>query len=99
MRWLTECVKFHEAENSRQVWHRKMSDVQLFWSLCPEYVEFLGQRKSGAVLVESKHEEGQADKQGLYPRKRGDRVLRTYTETKHPWFRQSICRLDTNACG
>ena len=43
-----------------------MSDVQTFWSLCAECEEFLSQRKSGAVLMESRHGEGQKDKQGLY---------------------------------
>ena len=82
MQWLTEYVQFHEAENSRQKeQHGKMNDVQMFWSLCAECVELLSQRRSGAVLMKSRHGEGQADKQGLYPRKRGDRVLRTYTET------------------
>ena len=46
-----------------------MSDVQMFWSLCVEWVEFLSQRKSGAVLMESRNQ-GQTDKQGLYQRKR-----------------------------
>ena len=56
----------------------KMSDVQIFWSLCAECVEFLSQMRSGAVLIESRHGEGQTDKQGLYQRKRSDRVLTTY---------------------
>ena len=34
--------------------------------------------RSGAVLMESRHGEGQTDKQGLYQRKRSDRVLTTY---------------------
>ena len=58
--------------------HGKMNDVQMFWSLCAEYVEFLSQMRSGAVLMESRHREGQTDKQGLYQRKRSDRVLTTY---------------------
>ena len=33
-----------------------MSDVQMFWSLCAKCVEFLSQRRSGAVLMESRHE-------------------------------------------
>ena len=53
-----------------------MSDVQMFWSLCAECVEFLSQRRSGAVLMENRHA-GQTDKQGLYQRKRSDRVLTT----------------------
>ena len=52
-----------------------MSDVQIFWSLCAECVEFLSQMRSVAVLMESRHGEGQTDKQGLYQRKRSDRVL------------------------
>ena len=55
-----------------------MNDVQMFWSLCAECVEFLNQRRSGAVLMESRHGERQIDKQGLYQRKRSDRVLTTY---------------------
>ena len=47
-----------------------MSDVQMFCFLCVEYVEFLSQRKSGAVLMESKHGESQTDKQGLYQREK-----------------------------
>ena len=39
--------------------HRKMSDVQAFWSSCEECVEFWRQKRNGAVLMESKHEEGQ----------------------------------------
>ena len=55
-----------------------MSDVQTVWSLSTECVEFLSQRRSGAVLMESRHREGQTDKQGLYQRQKTDRVLRTY---------------------
>ena len=80
MQWLTDCVSFHEAENSRhRVRHRKMSDARMFWSLCAECVEFLRQRRSGAVLVESRHEGDQTNKQGPYQRKGSDRVLTTYT--------------------
>ena len=46
-----------------------MNDVQMFWSLCAECVEFLSQMRSGAVSMESRHGEGQTDKQGLYQRK------------------------------
>ena len=53
----------------------KMSDVQMCWSLCAECVEFLSQRRSGAVLMESRHGEGQTDKQKLYQRKRSDFCL------------------------
>ena len=60
MQWLTEYVWFHEADNSRQKeQHEKMSDAQMFWSLCAECVEFLSQRRIGAVLMESRHGEGQ----------------------------------------
>ena len=51
-----------------------MNDVQMFWSLCAECVEFLSQMRIGAVLMENRHG-GQTDKQGLYQRKRSDRVL------------------------
>ena len=51
-----------------------MSDVQTFWSLCAEGAEFLSQRRSGAVLMESRHGDGQTDKQGLYQRKRSDKI-------------------------
>ena len=43
-----------------------MSDVQMFWSLCAECVEFLGQRRSGAVLMDSRHGEGQADNSPVF---------------------------------
>ena len=86
MQWLTECVLFHEEENSRQKeQHSKASDVQILWSLCAECVEFLSQRRSGAVLMESRHEEGQTDKEGLYQRKRSDRVLTTYSRYALEW--------------
>ena len=49
-----------------------MNDVKMFWSLCAECVEFLSQMRSGAVLMESRHGEGQTDKQGLYQRKSSD---------------------------
>ena len=55
-----------------------MNDVQMYWSLCAECAEFLSQMRIGAVLMESRHREGQTDKQGLYQRKRRDRVLTTY---------------------
>ena len=35
-------------------------------SSCAECVEFLSQRRSGPVLMESRHEKRQSDKQGLY---------------------------------
>ena len=62
-----------------------MSDVQTFWFLFAECVELLSQRRSGAVLMESRHGEGQIDKQGLYQRKRSDRVLTTYTRHVLGW--------------
>ena len=62
-----------------------MSDVQMFWSLCVERVEFFSQRRSGAVLMESRHGEGQTDKQGMYNRKRSDRVLTTYIRYVLGW--------------
>ena len=49
-----------------------MSDVQMFWS-------------SGTILMESRHGEGQTDKQGLYQRKRSDRVLTTYIRYVLEW--------------
>ena len=57
-----------------------MSDVQMFWSLCAECVEFLSQRRSDAVLMESRHAEGQTDKQGLYQRKRITYVIMRCSE-------------------
>ena len=72
--------QFHEAEKSRQKEQlRKLTDVQMFWPSCAEYVEFLSQKRSGAVLIESKHEEDQTDEQGLYQRKRHYRVVTTYS--------------------
>ena len=62
-----------------------MNDVQMFWSLCAECVEFLSHMWSGAVLVESRHGEGQTDKQGLHQRKKSDRVLTTNMEYVLGW--------------
>ena len=62
-----------------------MNDVQMFWSSCAECVEFLIQMRSGAVLMESRHGEGQTDKQGLYQRKMSDRVLTTYIRYVLGW--------------
>ena len=62
-----------------------MSDVQMFQSSCEACVEFLSQRRSGAVLTESRHGEGQTGKQELYQRKRSDRVLTTYIRYMLGW--------------
>ena len=62
-----------------------MSDVQIFWSLCAECVEYLSQRRNGAVVMESRHREGQTDKQGLYQRKRSDKVFTAYTRYVLGW--------------
>ena len=62
-----------------------MSNVQMFWSLCAECLEFLSQRRSGAVLMESRYGEGQTDKQGLYQRKRSDSVLTAYNRYVLGW--------------
>ena len=62
-----------------------MSDVQFFWFSCAECVDFSSQVRSGAVLMESRHGEGQTDKQGLYQRKRSDRVLTTYIRFMLGW--------------
>ena len=62
-----------------------MSDVQMFWSLYAECVEFLSQRRSGAVLMDSRQGEGQTDERGLYQRKRSDRVLTTYIRYVLGW--------------
>ena len=56
-----------------------MNDVQMFWSLCAECVEFLSQLRSGTVLMESRHGEGQTDKEGLYQGKRSNRVLHAHS--------------------
>ena len=86
MQWLAECVLFQKAENSRQKeWYRKMSDVQMFWSLSAECVEFLSQRGSRTVSMESRHGEGQTDKQELHQRKRSNRVLTVYTRYVLGW--------------
>ena len=39
-----------------------MNNVQMFWSLCAECIEFLTQMRRGDVLMESRHGEGQTDK-------------------------------------
>ena len=41
-----------------------MSNVQMFWPLCVECIEFSSQRRSGAVLKKSRHGEGQTDNRG-----------------------------------
>ena len=61
-----------------------MSDVKIFWSFCAECVELFSQKSSGAVFMESRHG-AQTDKQGLYQRKRSDRVLTTYTRYVLGW--------------
>ena len=61
-----------------------MNDVQMFSSLCAEFVEFFNQMRSGAVLMESRHG-GQTDKQGLYQRKRSDRMFTTYIRNELGW--------------
>ena len=62
-----------------------MRNVQMFWSLCAECIEFLSQMSSRAVLMESRHGEDQTGKQGLYQRKRSDRVLTTYIQYVLGW--------------
>ena len=52
-----------------------------FGLLCAECVEFLSQMRSGAVLMESRHGEGQTDKQELYQRKRSDREFTNIFDT------------------
>ena len=68
MQWLTECILFHGAENSRQKEQHimKMSGSPMFPFLRAGFVEFLSQRRSGAVLMEGTHEEGQKSKQGQF---------------------------------
>ena len=34
-----------------------MSNVQMFWSLYAECIEFLSQRRNGTIWMESRHEE------------------------------------------
>ena len=86
MQWLTEYVSFHEAENSRQkAQHGRTNDVQMCLSLCAECVKFFSQRRSGAVLIESRHGEGQADKRGLYQKKMSERVLTTCIQYVLGW--------------
>ena len=41
--------------------------------------------EEGAVLMQSRHGEGQTDEQGLYQRKRSDRVLTTYIRYVRGW--------------
>ena len=63
----------------------------MFRSLCAEYVEFLSQGRSGAVFIERRHGEGQTDKQGLYQRKRSERVLTTYVRYVLGWAALRLC--------
>ena len=54
----------------------KMSGSQMCSFLRAEFVEFLSQRRSGDVLMESNiHEEGQKSKQVQFRRKRSDEVF------------------------
>ena len=62
-----------------------MSDGHMFWSLYAECVEFLSQRRSGAVVMDSRHREGQTDKLKLYQRKWSDRVLTAYIRYVLGW--------------
>ena len=57
----------------------------MFWSLHAACIVFVSQRRSGAVLMESRREGGQTDKQGLHQRKRSDSVLTTYTQYVLGW--------------
>ena len=63
-----------------------MSDVQMFWSSCAECEKFLSQRRSGAVLMGSRHEECQTDKQGLYLRKRIRYHISSYKTLSHSMY-------------
>ena len=87
MQWLPKCVQYNEEETAdRQTErHGKMRDLQMFCSLYAEFVDFLGQRGSGAVLMESRCKERQADKRELYQRKRSNRVLTTYIRYVLGW--------------
>ena len=60
-----------------------MRDVK-FGSMCIMR-RVLEKRRSGAVSVDSRHEEDQTDKQELYQRKRSDRVLTTCTRHVLGW--------------
>ena len=76
MQWLTECILFQQGENSMQKEHHmNISNSQMFLFLDAEFVQFLSQMRSGAVLMESTHEEGQKGKQGKFQKKRSDKVL------------------------
>ena len=57
----------------------------MFWSLCAECTECLSQRRSAAVLMESRRGEGPTDEQGLYQRKWSDRVLTVYIRYVLKW--------------
>ena len=48
-------------------------------------LRFLESRGGGDVVTESRHEEGLAGKQGLYQRKRSDKVLTTCTRYVFGW--------------
>ena len=62
-----------------------MSKCLVFMCGMRRILKFLSQMRSGAVLMESRHEEGRTDKQGLYQRKRSDRVLTTYIRYVLGW--------------
>ena len=52
-----------------------MSGSQMFLFLRAEFIQFLSQRRSGAVLMESTHEESQKGKQGQFRSKRSDKDI------------------------
>ena len=61
-----------------------MNDVQIFWSLCAECIEFLTQMRRGDVLMESRHGEGQTDKQVPQRKPRG---VKNKSNKCHTWIR------------
>ena len=73
-----------------------MNDVQMCWSLFVECVELLSQMRSGTVLMEGRHGEGQTDKQGLYQRKRSENrrhvhTTSVYVSLRWSWWWSSCC--------
>ena len=84
--WMSLILRGREFQTEGAASENKRCPIVLFFLLlCAECVEFLSQRRSGAISTESRHEEDQTDKQELYQRKRSDRVLTTYTRYVLRW--------------
>ena len=85
MQWLTICLISlgREFQTEGAAWENER---------CPNVLVFmcgmrrvLESKEERSFLMESRHGEGQTDEQGLYQRKRSDRVLTTYIRYVLGW--------------